>query len=62
MNQETREAVCGGLVMSLFLCFALALWVFLSYMEAENFNDVTGKNVSTWQAMWITLHVQEEAE
>jgi flagellar basal body-associated protein FliL len=37
-------------------------WVFRSHMEASAFNAVTGKNVTTWQAMWIELRVQENGK
>ena len=36
-------------------------WIFQSYQEAKSFNSVTGKNVSTWDAMWIELRVQDNA-
>jgi hypothetical protein len=34
-------------------------WVIQSHFEAAAFNRVTGKHVSTWDAMWIELRVQE---
>ena len=37
-------------------------WIFKSYMEARAFNRVTGKNVSTVDAMFIQLRVQEGSE
>jgi hypothetical protein len=37
----------------------VGLWVGASSMEASDFNRVTGKNVSTWDAMWISLRVQD---
>lgn len=39
----------------------LGLWVFFSWCEASAFNRVTGKNISTWDAMFVTLRVQEGA-
>lgn len=43
------------------LLFALVIgsWVIQSHFEAAAFNRATGKNVSTWDAMWIELRVQE---
>ena len=38
---------------------AMGRWVLSSKMEAAAFNAVTGKSVTTWQAMWIELRVQE---
>jgi hypothetical protein len=34
-------------------------WVVGSSMEAAAFNRVTGKSVTTWDAMWIELRVQD---
>jgi hypothetical protein len=39
----------------------IVIWVVMSYMEARAFNHVTGKDVSTLDAMFISLRVQEEA-
>lgn len=38
---------------------ALGWWIFRSSMEASAYNRVTGSNVTTWEAMWIELRVQE---
>lgn len=40
----------------------ISVWVVKSHFEAKSFNAVTGKNVSTWQAMWIQLRVQEGSD
>lgn len=37
----------------------MAVWVVQSSMEASAFNRATGKSVTTWDAMWIELRVQE---
>lgn len=37
-------------------------WVVSSKFEADAYFRVTGKNVSTWDAMWIELRVQEGAK
>lgn len=41
---------------------AALFWIFPSYMEARAYNRITGKNVSTWDAMWVDLRVQSEAK
>lgn len=38
---------------------AAGIWVWQSKLEAEAFNRVTGKNVSTWDAMFLDLRVNE---
>jgi hypothetical protein len=40
----------------------LGWWTASSAMEARAYNRVTGANVSTWDAMWIELRVQEGAK
>lgn len=39
-----------------------ALWVAASYFEARAYNRVTGASVSTFDAMFIELRVQEGAQ
>jgi len=46
-------------ILVLVLVASALLWIGGSYMEARAFNRVTGKSVSTWDAMWIELRVQE---
>jgi flagellar basal body-associated protein FliL len=38
---------------------SIAVWVVSSHYEAESFQKLTGKQVSTWDAMWLELRVQE---
>ena len=47
-------------LMAGFVLLAIALWAGQSYMEAQAYNHVTGKSVSTWDAMWIELRVQDQ--
>lgn len=35
----------------------IAGWVGKSYFEAKAYERVTGKEVSTWDAMWLELRV-----
>lgn len=42
------------------LCFVLGIWVMASYQEAIVFTKLTGKEVTTWEAMWADLRVQEQ--
>ncbi len=44
---------------TLILGFAIGCWVFSSWCEAAAFNRITGKDVTTWDAMFVTLRVQE---
>lgn len=60
--QETAEKHPGCLlwVMMVLAFFAgIGIWIGASAMEAKAYNNVTGSNVSTWDAMWIELRVQD---
>lgn len=50
---------CGCLAV---LGLALGWWVLSSWMEASTYARLTGKQVSTWDAMWVELRVQEGAK
>jgi len=38
---------------------AIGFWIFSSSQEAAAYNRLTGSNVSTWDAMWVRLRVQD---
>jgi hypothetical protein len=44
--------------MLLMVGILILVWVFGSHMEAQAYENATGKEVSTWDAMWIELRVQ----
>lgn len=46
---------------ALIAVFYCGPWVVSSYFEAKAFNRITGQNVTTWDAMWLNLRVQEPA-
>jgi len=41
----------------LVLVFGVGPWVVESYFEASAYEKLTGKEVSTWDAMWVQLRV-----
>ena len=49
-------------VFSAAVLILLGLWVCSSYLEARAYNNITGKNVSTWDAMFVELRIQEGAK
>lgn len=49
-------------IIAAILLIALGGWATASYFEAQAFNHATGKSVTTWDAMWIELRVQESAK
>jgi hypothetical protein len=42
-----------------FIAVLLAVWWGKSTMEAAAYNRITGSDVSTWDAMWVELRVQD---
>jgi len=50
----------GMVVVSIILIMVCtSVWVFMSANEAAAFERLTGKKVSTWDAMFIELRIQE---
>ena len=44
------------------LCIVLVgMWIVRSHYEAKTYNEITGKNITTRQALWVQLRVQEPA-
>ena len=59
-KQEQRiQLVILGVLLGLLLIGAVSWWVVKSSFEASTYNRLTGANVSTWDAMWVELRVQE---
>ncbi|HUU59962.1 MAG TPA: hypothetical protein VMZ50_10485 [Phycisphaerae bacterium] len=52
-RQKRRVRIGCALVLAAFP----AWWVFSSWMEASTYAELTGKDVSTWDAMWVQLRV-----
>jgi hypothetical protein len=63
LNNEQCEGIAAWLAIAIIATVvasgAVGVWAGTSYMEANAFNQITGKSVTTWQAMWVTLRVQE---
>lgn len=58
-RDEAPSTVWSLMAFGLVMVCVVAFMVVSSFFEARAFNAVTGKNVSTWDAMWIELRVQE---
>lgn len=49
--------VCASVI--IFFLFFLICWPILSaYQEARVYKKVTGKDVSTWDALWVELRIE----
>lgn len=58
-GQWYDENPIGGFlsVIAAVLVISSVAWVTCSHFESQAFTRVTGRNVSTWDAMWIELRV-----
>jgi len=52
------KTIASIIVYGIGTILVLALWVGMSYMEARAYNNATGSNVSTTDAMFTQLRVQ----
>lgn len=50
------------LMLILMLILAMGVWIFRSYNEAKVYTELTGKKVTTGQAMFVELRVIEPAK
>jgi len=58
-SYRDREALAlSALTVVVFLGLA-AFWVLGAYLEARTYRRLTGAEVTTWDAMWVDLRVQE---
>ncbi len=56
MNRDERITIAFVIIAAI---AALGGWTTASHFEAKVFNEITGRDVSTWQAMWVQLRVQD---
>lgn len=57
-----KELLLSILIIAVFLIGCLGVWVFKSSMEAKTYTELTGKQVTTYQALWVDLRVVEPAK
>lgn len=55
--------ILSALVVALFfiLCISFCIGIPCAYMESQTYNRLTGAHTTTWDAMWVELRVQDEA-
>ena len=57
-NDEKASLLFAAIVVFVgVLVFGVGPWVVQSYFEASAYEKLTGKEVSTWDAMWVQLRV-----
>ena len=52
-----KDTVAITLLCVAALALGLACCVFAAYQEARTFNELTGGNATTWDAIWVELRV-----
>jgi len=49
------------IIAAIVLLIGVGGWIVRSHFEAKTYTRLTGKQVSTWEAMWVELRVTEPA-
>ena len=62
LSEDAKLGCLFAFIAAAVIGTVLSAWVISSHYEAKAFNRVTGKNVATWDAMWIELRVQEGSQ
>ena len=62
MSEKKDDVLIGLFCALIALILLVVIWVAYSYFEASSYNRVTGKDVSTFDAMFLELRVQEGAK
>lgn len=62
MKEKTKETLGVCLGVAFVVSVVLIGWIIQATAEAAAFHRVTGKEVSTWDAMWLDLRVQEQTK
>ena len=58
---DKQEILAVVVILVFFTLIAFGGWVGQSYFEARTYTRLTGRNVTTWDAMWVDLRVIEPA-
>lgn len=57
MNYRRVENILYVLIAIIIFLGMPGFWLARSYFEAQSFNRLTGKQATTWDAMWVELRV-----
>jgi len=60
LAKHRREFLSTWIAVSLVCVVIVGGWILYSHFEARAYERVTGKRISTWDAMWLDLRVQEQ--
>lgn len=60
MKDFTDSTGCLVACIVIFVLAILGLALIQPYMEAKTYTKLTGKEVSTWDAMWVDLRITND--
>jgi hypothetical protein len=62
-EKKEKKSGCGYFAIgAAFVIYLFIQWIVSSAMEAKTYTRLTGREVSTWDAMWVQLRVQASPE
>ena len=58
-----EQDIIGGIVVAILLAsVVVGTCLFYAYMEARTYRELTGKQATTWQALWVDLRVMDSVK
>lgn len=58
MDSDEGKIIVGGIcIIALLVAFIFLMACVSAYNAAKAFNEITGANITTWQAAWVPLAV-----
>jgi hypothetical protein len=61
-KKESRDNTFAVIFFAVILLLILAFYLIKCHMEARTYSRLTGNSVSTWDAIWVDLRVQDEPQ
>ena len=62
MSKDVATIIVCSAFLSVILFASVVCWVIGSHFESKTYTELTGRTVTTWQAMWVQLRVIEPAK
>lgn len=60
MSSDTKATLHYIAMLTAAFLVMAAFAIVYAHMEAKTYTKLTGKEVTTWDALWVDLRVQEE--
>jgi hypothetical protein len=59
-TKSNSDGICMLAFAGIVILLVLGGYILKSYFEAKTFNELTGRNVSTWQALFVQLRIDDD--